>query len=389
MNRKPYCIAPWVDSHVTADGFRSACCAATESFSYETLAEWWQSPELRELRLQMLDGKPPVKTCQTCITNTRDVSLASMMNRDHKGLMEIADENTDEKGFTTLMPKTLEIKHILCNLKCRHCFDRSSSTIRAKAKIFNIQKIEPFGAVYKADELTLSDKVNDIDWIDKNTMRVTWTGGEPFMSPLLMPYLKKMLSFGGTNIHQVVITNAMFKNKKPVLEALDLLKQFRHNTMIFSCDGLHEIGAFSRTGWEHDTFVANVKLIQDALRFNTSFQFNFVLHAISVQGMYDTVKFCIDNNIKFKSQLVNSYGPHHLDYNLVKREVYENEFARCQSLIKERNSDIELDIIDTFRNVYSPRVINDLDWAELDYSCKLRGGTGEYQILMKDGFLNE
>ena len=392
--RIPYCVAPWMNSHVTADGMRSVCCGTTVTSQYETLGEWWQSPELRKLRIQMLEGKPPMDVCQTCINNTRDTSLAEVINRSSPETLELADENTSEEGFTSLMPNSFEVKHILCNLKCRHCFDRSSSTIRARTRVIGLHGImakeglKPFGPIYEDDELTLKKTVNDIDWIDNNTKRMAWTGGEPFMSPLMLPYLQKLAHLGSFKVHQIVITNGMFKQNKKTSDIVELLTQFKSNTMMISCDGMGEIGAFSRSGWEESIFRENVKYLKEKLSFNSSFAVNFVLHAVSVLGMYDTLKFCLENNIHFKSQLINCYGPHHLDFDLTKLSVYEREFDRCRNLLASYGKPTELPIIETFYSVYKPRVINADDLAELEYSCKIRGQDGEYEVLTK-GILNE
>jgi sulfatase maturation enzyme AslB (radical SAM superfamily) len=376
-----------MNSHVTAHGERSVCCATTKYYPYEKLSDWWVSPELRQLRIDMLNNNPPMETCESCINNTRTKSLAATMNERYPYILDYADSQTDENGYTSMMPRELEIKHILCNLKCRHCYDRSSSSIRSSSKKADIP-ISPLGPVYK-DELTLAQGVNDIEWLSKNINLVHWTGGEPFMSPLLKPGLEKLIESGATGItKQVIITNATF-NKKNAQAAIDLLKKFDRVVVIVSVDGMGEVGSFSRSGWKEDIFVENVAYLREQLP-QAHFAAHYVLHAVSILGLYDTVKFCIENDLQFQGQLISFEGAHYLDYNLVKQSVFEREFERCRELKARMNprKDCLIDeLISAFMSHYQPKKFGPEEQACLDLANRVRGGDGDYQKLTQ-GILN-
>jgi sulfatase maturation enzyme AslB (radical SAM superfamily) len=384
---KPYCVAPWVNSHTTAHGERSVCCATTQYHAYESLGDWWQSKELREFRLKMLSNDPPIETCESCMKNTRSVSLVQQLNDRFPDILESAAALTDENGFTQLMPQEFEIKHINCNLKCRHCYDRSSSSIRASVKKVNLHPTLPLGPIY-TKEFSMSKKVNDIDWMTAGSKVVHWTGGEPFLSPLIIPGLERLIKLRATNVKQVVITNAMF-SKKQAKKVIDLLGQFDNITIIISVDGMGSIGEYARTGWKESTFIDNVRYLQKELP-KACFVANYVLHAVSILGLYDTIKFCLDNDIKFQGQLIEG-GSNYLNYNLVNLETFKTEFDRCLVLRDEhpngKKSTIN-ELIEVFYNHYSPRVFSVEEQDELEYACKLRGQSGVYEEIMK-GKLNE
>ena len=387
MSRKPFCVAPWMNSHVTAHGERSVCCATSKYHAYEKLSDWWVSPELRKLRLDMLNGTPPIDTCSSCINNTRTSSLAKTMNERYPDIIESADDLTDNEGYTSLMPKEIEIKHILCNLKCRHCFDRSSSSIRFSSKKAAIP-ISPLGPVY-INELTLSKGVNDIDWLSKNINLVHWTGGEPFMSPLMKPGLEKLIEDEAFSTKQVVITNATF-NKKNVQSTVDLLKRFHNVVMIISCDGMGDVGAFSRSGWKEDVFVENVNYLRSELS-HAHFSIHYVLHSVSIFGLYDTIKFCVENNIQFQGQLISFEGHHYLDYNLIKMSTYEKEFERCREYLRLNASTKPCyleELIQAFKNHYSPKKFGEEEQKVLDSANIIRNDNVDFISIVKDD-LNE
>jgi sulfatase maturation enzyme AslB (radical SAM superfamily) len=234
----------------------------------------------------------------------------------------------------------------------------------------------------------MSPDVNDIEWMSANINVVHWTGGEPFISPLIIPGLEKMIKNKATHVKQVVITNGMFA-KKQAQKVLDLLKMFDDVVMIVSVDGMGEIGEYSRTGWKESTFIENVSFLKTELP-NACFVANFVLHSVSILGLYDTMKYCLDNDIKFQGQLIEG-GASYLNYNLVKIDVYRQEFRRCCELKDTHpngsNCMIE-ELIVVFFNHYNPTKFGETELEDLKYACKLRGQSGVYQRLM-DGKLNE
>lgn len=385
---KVFCLAPWVTSHTTADGARSVCCATNVHHQYQTLGEWWNSEELRKMRLDMLAGKPPADVCKSCINNTRASAINTQINERNQHLMKVVRESTDENGYTDLTPIEFEIKHILCNLKCRHCYDRSSSSIRVEKKKAG-QTVYPLSIMYK-NEIEFHDNVNDIEWIDENTTTWCWTGGEPFMSPLIIPALTKMADAGLTHIKQVVITNAMLTNQKRLIEVLNLLAKFDIVTMIVSVDGWGESGEFSRTGWNEKVFVKNIALFKSMLP-KSHYAANFVLHAVSITTMPDVFKYCLENDIRFQGQLLSFDELHYLNYNLIKPEVFERIFEKCREIALDypvsKHGLLE-DMITTFYNNYKPCLIGAAEYAKLAEDCAIRNQDGLYEKLTA-GLLNE
>src|ERR1700722_7089423 len=59
---KDFCILPWIHMHVSANGRVQPCCHSRPdmplgSLRTSTLSQVWNSPDMRELRLNMLAGR--------------------------------------------------------------------------------------------------------------------------------------------------------------------------------------------------------------------------------------------------------------------------------------------------------------------------------------------
>ena len=60
---KHFCMLPWVHMHMWPNGITYPCCLATNDYvigntNKETFKDLWNSERMRELRRNMLDGKP-------------------------------------------------------------------------------------------------------------------------------------------------------------------------------------------------------------------------------------------------------------------------------------------------------------------------------------------
>ena len=65
------CLAPWTHLHTWPNNSVYPCCLApmenpVGNLKNQTLEEVWNSQELKDMRLSMLKGKLPYKTCSKC-----------------------------------------------------------------------------------------------------------------------------------------------------------------------------------------------------------------------------------------------------------------------------------------------------------------------------------
>lgn len=70
LKKLPYCVAPWLHSHVNPAGERKLCCVAQPSgIDYAMpFDEYWNSKYLQDVRAKMLAQNPPAE-CAKCINH--------------------------------------------------------------------------------------------------------------------------------------------------------------------------------------------------------------------------------------------------------------------------------------------------------------------------------
>ena len=152
-------MAPWTHTYLSPQTERRLCCASREpaqsftqyidtaegsnSYTPQTLEEWWNGEHIRRIRRQMLAGELPAE-CEVCdkkLLNT-DVYRDYFWHLFKHKYPDIA-KTTDETGYTTMQPVSWDYRFSnLCNFKCRMCGPMLSSSWEAEARID--EKIEPW-----------------------------------------------------------------------------------------------------------------------------------------------------------------------------------------------------------------------------------------------------
>jgi MoaA/NifB/PqqE/SkfB family radical SAM enzyme len=144
----------------------------------------------------------------------------------------------------------------VCNLKCRMCAAKSSSLIQKEANHY-----PEHSSVWLSNKIIGTD--NEQRFLAKlaNTTFIELTGGEPFVSPenkKLIQLIANTEHVGNINIR--ITTNGMTVNKV----VLEHLKKFKHASVTFSIDDIHDRLYYSRSGAIHDQIVSNLNTVQEA-----------------------------------------------------------------------------------------------------------------------------
>ena len=173
MSKKIFCTIPWNHLFVRSDEKFSFCCTTShydeQSKNFE---EYWNSPDLREIRVALMKGElPPEKWCSRCIgERTMKSSFAERSFDKNRPYIDEFLSKTDEEGYTSYLPKTIEIRTDLCNFKCRTCSDLHSSSIRAERVKYDMRLVsESKGSINDLESCGLTDEFL------KNLIHVTWS----------------------------------------------------------------------------------------------------------------------------------------------------------------------------------------------------------------------
>ncbi len=282
------CAFPWTHNYSGPRYTRKLCCTSddVEGLDKTTEEEYINSPQLKQIRLDMLAGKK-IPQCHICY-KTEELGIQSQ--RESSFRLGLAPdefnkyaEQTLPDGTTFLKPLYYDTRTIHCNLQCVSCGPTfSSEHVNLYKKMFgdlNTEGLDASGQEQRTDNTFVVDKEHEeifskefIEGLEEKRIRsIYWAGGEPFMSVVHWKVMDRMLELreepgyeeyiDGIRIHyNTNMTRATWKGK-PIAE---LLKPYKNLYVEASLDGSHETFEWTRDGANWDKCIANYKSFLDA-----------------------------------------------------------------------------------------------------------------------------
>lgn len=289
---KTFCIYPWVHQYVGPPGDVKPCCVFQQndqlgSLKENTLKEIWNSEETKKLRLDMLNGEKP-KGCDIC-WNREDIVYKTHRVDANQNLFkeDVYDlvNMTQEDGSLPVH----ELRYIdarwnnLCNLKCRTCGPRfSTSWIEDHAKLFDrtIDEVKASGDAFQFSGKTETQLLEEILQHVPYLKQIYFAGGEPLMQIEHYKVLEELIRIGHTGSASrplVINYNTNFSQLKlGKHNALEYWKHFKNLKVNASLDGSHERAEYWRKGTDWNTVVNNRKRMMIECP-NTEFKISFTL----------------------------------------------------------------------------------------------------------------
>lgn len=286
-----FCVLPWIHIYGSVDGVWGRCCmdntvfydqdykhhdaseilldknslgcinssefSRKEGNKIKGLKEIFNSPDLRETRKSMLEGKK-IKPCTACyeIDSKGGESYRKRMNNLFRSWEKVNWNSlikaTNSEGYLTAEPIYFDVRfgnH--CNLRCVMCnFPTSSKWGKSeKETTEKPQIIDPY--------FDNSEFWTDLEEMINNISRVYFAGGEPFLQKghikLLNLLIQKKLA---KDIKLVYSTNLTFF---PV-NFINKLKQFKNVELGVSCDGTQPVFESIRIGAKWKQFYQNLAI---------------------------------------------------------------------------------------------------------------------------------
>ena len=263
---KTFCMAPWVEVHVTTIGRVFPCCAA-ETDEYigdisigDTLEESWNSERAKKLRLDILqENKNPL--CIDCYTyeDLGRKSERDWYNIDFLKYWDRVEMTKDDGELEIFDPPFIDIRFSnVCNFRCRICSPQYSTAWYKDAK--------------KLGQLTDEKKIitptenpqelwEQVETLIPTIERIHFAGGEPLVMEEHYRILKMLLDAGKTDVKITYNTNfadLTFKGES----VLDYWKEFKQVNVGASLDGMGKRGDYMRKGQDWNKIVENRKLMK-------------------------------------------------------------------------------------------------------------------------------
>jgi MoaA/NifB/PqqE/SkfB family radical SAM enzyme len=252
---KTFCIYPWIHLHAYPTGEAYPCCHAEMGVGQigncrsATLAEIWNSPEQKQLRVDMLT-ETPNPACGRCYEQEESGFFSGRKSANkHHGHHVARVDNTNESGHVDQFEMTywdLRFSN-LCNLSCRSCGHIfSSSWYKDQSELAGpawASQNKPLNYAGRYATDLWEQLIEHIDHVEQ----IYFAGGEPLMMEehyLILEELERRGRFDVRLIYNTNFTQTRLKDRT----VFDYWRKFDSVAVGASLDASGPRGEYIRKG---------------------------------------------------------------------------------------------------------------------------------------------
>jgi len=290
------CPLPWRGMHITPKGEFYPCCLSYRSEPFgnthdNTLKELWNSEQMKEMRLDMVNGRVPSQ-CGVC----KDKEDIGAFSPRYGFLKEFPNQEyscNPDGSIDEYEPKYIDLRlSNLCNLKCRTCGPNFSS-------LWHDDAVKLFGPSFKNEKvLEPTDDPDDlweqIEEILPSVESVYFAGGEPLIMESHYKIMNWFKDHGKTDVRVLYNTNfSIMKYKKQ--DAIELWSHFNNIRVHASLDASGDLAEMMRKGTDWEQVVKN----RERMRLeapNVQFQVSATISIFNVFEIPNFHKWLVTNN---------------------------------------------------------------------------------------------
>lgn len=266
IKNKNFCMLPWSHMHMWPNGNAYPCCIWNSDkpigkFGPDvSMADLWNSPVMKELRMNMLENKP-TEGCKRCYLleqgdeNIFTLRKSSIQNFQHH--WDLVEMTQPDGSVPEMRMSYLDIRFSnLCNLKCQSCGPELSS-----AWYDDQVKIDKAHNQPKNIQIDVTGKLwNELEPLLLGVERAYFAGGEPLICDEHYKILDFWLKNGKTDIPINYTTNFTLLTHKNS-RVLDYWKKFPNVSVSASLDDSGPQAEYLRKGTIWSNVVRNREMM--------------------------------------------------------------------------------------------------------------------------------
>ena len=279
-----FCNTPWYELHVYWDGSLGICCqedhklySATDTqYNIATMSikEWFNSEPVRQFRADIGENTR-VSECRRCYVQEDFGGNSRRLKSNQKSVIftRTAFEESfqqspgyrhflnsaENDGATDTYPIDMHIDlGNFCNLACKMCNPRASSTIAAQQVKWGMESSRQYlGTDWTRDEQVWNNfKQQLLDLPKLNNIH--FMGGETLLTGRFENLVDTMIEHGRLDLCFSFVTNGTVFRP----ELLDKLKLFRRVGIEVSIEAIDDHNAYQRQGTDTGVVLENIKRYQ-------------------------------------------------------------------------------------------------------------------------------
>jgi MoaA/NifB/PqqE/SkfB family radical SAM enzyme len=372
---KTFCVFPFVHLATLTDGSVTPCCIASATdvnLNQVHMQEAWNSEQLKQIRLDMMNGKH-VKNCQQCYRdeasgiNSHRTSSNEYFIKMYSEQVQTAVDGMETDGALNVDPVTLDIRAgNTCNLKCIMCRPNESSKWVSDAKKLATISIVP--EVQHDWSWKQNINTQHYTWVEKpdfwsefetlvpNLQEIIFGGGEPFLSKSINNLIEYMVKTG----HSKHIKIRFHTNGTQIPETFwPLVDSFREIELMFSIDGLADQNYYVRYPADWAEVEKNLWLADQT---KAKSMFLTSLHALNVHDLVDLYRWRLEQSFKRINDIPIVFG-----------RVYHPSYLNPQRLPANVKSEVKRKIEEFLAEYHGKRpawyfeaLVSNLNWIMED-----------------------
>ena len=322
INKNTFCVAPWYSLYLDSDKTLAPCCKIkkTHQYEYNQLEEYFNSPELNQLRKDLLNGVKN-KNCASCWHDEKQGG-----DSDRLVANRTVGRGTDMRLMDQIEnPEVSNIKSFdlvlgnLCNLKCVMCSPSLSSQLLAEANA-NLELKAMHDRKYDQKEFDWPKGDDFVSWCNQHlphAIHIKFTGGEPFIIPWIEQVIERIPDSQKKKCVLHFTSNLTVIN--PTL--FECFEKFKEVWLSVSVEGTHDTNEYMSSGHTWQKLTNNLKLIQDMSIKKLILKINHVVQAPSYHSIMAMTNFFDSIGLEIHPIMLTS--PKHFHISALTRHAKE------------------------------------------------------------------
>jgi molybdenum cofactor biosynthesis enzyme MoaA len=293
-------------------------------------------------------GNGPVSACSRCYQEEQSGGYSRRLRSNQKSVIfqQAFDQSFeqspgrrhfDASGITTTHPIDIHVDlGNYCNLACKMCNARASSTIASQQVKWGIESSRQYlGTDWTQDQPVWNSFLQQLLAIPKLN-NIHFMGGETLLTRRFEDLVDHMIAHNRTDVCFSFVTNGTVFRP----DLMTKLQQFKRVGIEVSIETVDARNAYQRQGTDTDLVMANLEQYQAMCNgSNITLTVRPAVSALTIGSFPGLLEFCLDRNLIVKSLLVTK--PDFLDAVILPIAVKQQYLESYQALI-DRLGDIRI-----------------------------------------------
>lgn len=309
-----------------------------------TIAEWFNSEPVQKFRQAVL-GNQSVTACSRCYQEESMGGNSRRIRSNQKSVIfrqAFADsfeqspgrKHFDPSGITTTQPIDLHIDlGNYCNLACKMCDARASSTIASQEVKWGIESSRQYlGTDWTRNDQVWNSFLQQLLKIPRLN-NIHFMGGETLLTSRFEDFVDYMIAHDRLDLCFSFVTNGTTFNH----DLLNKLKKFSRVGIEVSIETVNKHNAYQRQGTDTDLVLTNLDQYQSVCNgSNITLTVRPAVSALTIGSFPTLLQYCLDRKLIVQSLLVNS--PRFLDAVILPWTVKQQYLQHYRPLVDQLNN---------------------------------------------------